>query len=216
MTLSQLDTISQENDALSSPTPPAEGPRKISAYHDVRVYKSDMQALCDSLAFNTTDSILTLFEDPILWQDTSQLLADTIDVYLKNDALNKVHLKKKALVVTSPDLIFFNQVKGKNIFAFFDSTQLRRTDVKGNAEVIYYAQDKAGAYIGVNKTACSAISMDFRNGGIEFIRFITAPSGRLDPLNGMTSETQPTLDGFRWERDARPGKFADLFGPPLR
>ncbi|PHI21500.1 hypothetical protein CEQ90_01395 [Lewinellaceae bacterium SD302] len=190
--------------------------RKISAYRDVRVYKSDMQALCDSLSFNTTDSILTLYEDPILWQDTSQLLADTVDIYLKNDALDKVHLKRRALVVTSPDLIFFNQVKGKNIFAYFDSTELRRTDVKGNAEVIYYAQDAEGAYIGVNKTACSAMSLDFLSGGIRFIRFITAPSGRLDPLNGINGNNQPTLDGFRWESDARPASLDDLFGPSKR
>lgn len=190
--------------------------RRISAYHDVRVYKSDLQALCDSLSFNTTDSILTLYEDPILWQDTSQLLADTIDIYLKNDALDKVHLKKRALVITSPDLIFFNQVKGKNIYAYFDSTELRRTDVTGNAEVIYYAQDKKGAYIGVNKTACSSMSLDFENGSIRFIRFLTAPSGRLDPLGAINTQSQPKLDGFRWEAAIRPDGLPYLFGPPPR
>lgn len=203
----------------NSDVPPVESQQKatnlrtISAYRDVRIFKSDMQALCDSLSFNTTDSILTLYEDPIMWQDTSQLLADTIDVYLRNDALDKVHLKRKALVVTSPDLVFFNQVKGKDIFAYFDSTQLRRTDVRGNAEVIYYAQDEEGGYIGVNKTACSVISMDFRNGGIDFIRFLVGPSGRLDPMGGLNPARQPRLDGFRWAVDTRPQGLADLFGP---
>lgn len=207
----EIDTATTITDSLLIEQPEKSKIRQISAYNDVRVYKSDMQALCDSMAFNTTDSILTLFDDPILWQDTSQLVADTIDIYLRNNALDKVHLKKKALVITSPDLIFFNQVKGKNIYAYFDSTQLRRTEVKGNAEVVYFAQDEAGAYIGVNKTACSAIVMYFKNGSIEFIRFLKSPSGQLDPMTGMTGTSQPKLDGFKWITKKRPKRPKDLF-----
>lgn len=198
---------------LPTPEMAPDTQRLIMAYNDVRVYKSDMQAICDSLAFNTTDSILTLFRSPVLWQDTSQLLSDTIDVYLRDDALDKVHLKKRALVVTSPDLIFFNQVKGKDIYAYFDSSALSRTDVTGNAEAVYYAQDEEGAYIGVNKTACSEMSLDFENGGVRFIRFLTMPSGRLDPMGTVRPQAQPELEGFRWELESRPQSLDDLFDP---
>lgn len=204
---------------ITSPLPAEETPaqkptdttRIIQAYRDVRIYKSDMQALCDSLAFNTTDSILTLFRDPMLWQDTSELTADTINVFIKNDALDKVHLMRKALVVTSPDSLFFNQVKGKDIYAYFDSSSLSRTDVVGNAEAIYYAQDEAGAYIGVNKTACSEMSLEFKNGGVHFIRFLDMPSGRLDPMKALNPSSQPTLEGRRADAKLRPRSLADLF-----
>ncbi|MGB3799621.1 MAG: OstA-like protein [Lewinella sp.] len=184
--------------------------RTLAAYHDVRILKSDMQALADSLQFNTVDSVLTLYSDPILWQDTSQLTADTIDLYLKNNAPDRVHLRRNALVVTSPDLIFFNQVKGKDIIAFFDSSQLRRTEVKGNAEAIYYAQDDIGGYIGVNKTACSAMVLYFQDGGVNRIKFLSAPTGRLDPMDAVDHEGM-RLDGFRWEADRKPLTLSDLF-----
>ncbi|WP_116105010.1 OstA-like protein [Lewinella sp. IMCC34191] len=184
--------------------------RTLSAYHDVRILKSDMQALADSLQFNTVDSVLTLYSDPILWQDTSQLTADTIDLYLKNNAPDRVQLRRNALVITSPDLIFFNQVKGKDIIAYFDSSQLRQTDVKGNAEAIYYAQDEEGGYIGVNKTACSAMILYFDAGAVNRIKFLSAPSGRLDPMDAVDHDAF-RLDGFRWEADRKPKSLEDLF-----
>jgi lipopolysaccharide export system protein LptA len=184
--------------------------RFLSAYRDVRIYKSDMSAVSDSLGFNTVDSVLTLYYDPILWQDTSQLTADTIDLYLRNNAPDRVHLKRNAMVITSPDLIFYNQVSGKDIVAHFDSSQLSRTEVDGNAEAVYFAQDEAGAYIGVNKTACSRMVLYFGGGAVERIRFLGAPAGKLDPMQ-LAESPDYRLEGFRWEADRRPTSLDDLF-----
>ncbi len=189
--------------------------RYLAAYKDVRILKSDIQAVADSLGFNTVDSILTLYQNPVLWQDTSQLTADTIDLYLKNEAPDKVVLRRNAMVITSPDLIFFNQVRGKEIQAYFnDSSSLERTEVNGNAEAIYYAQDDSGAYIGVDKTACSRMVLFFEGGGVYQIKFLAQPSGRLDPMGDINHETF-RLEGFRWLRDFRPVELGDLFGPKL-
>jgi lipopolysaccharide export system protein LptA len=184
--------------------------RYLAAHHDVRILKSDMQAVCDSLGFNTIDSVLTLYQDPILWQDTSQLTGDTVRIHFKGEALDKVQLMRNALVITTPDLIFFNQVKGKEIEAFFDSTALERTEVNGNAEAIYYILDDAGAYVGVNKTACSAMVLHFRNGGVRKIRFLSAPAGKMEPMLAVDHEAIK-LEGFRWETDRKPLTLADLF-----
>ncbi|MEM7573340.1 MAG: OstA-like protein [Bacteroidota bacterium] len=223
--LFELDSLSEDSLSLDTmitdslqfaPVEPVQPDsiQVVMAYNDVRMYKSDMQAVADSLFFNTTDSILTLFEDPILWQDTSQLLADTIDIYLRDQTLDKVHLKRNALVITSTDLLFFNQIKGRDIFAYFDSTELVRTDVDGNAEAIYYALDEEQAYIGVNQTACSRMILYFRDAAIRRIRFLTAPSGDFGPIVGGPA-TQPKLENFRWEevQPLRPKSYADLFVP---
>ncbi len=184
--------------------------RYLSAFNDVRILKSDMQAVCDSLGFNTIDSVLTLYQDPILWQDTSQLTGDTVKIYFRGESLDKVRLLRNALVITSPDLLFFNQVKGKTVEAFFDSTSLSRTEVVGNAEAIYYIQDDAGAYVGVNKTACSSMVLNFKRGSVRKIRFLSAPSGKMDPMKAVDHEAFK-LDGFRWEDQRKPLSVADLF-----
>lgn len=209
----RVDSLQSDSLALDSLvlSPAPDTQRIIKAYRDVRIFKSDMQAIADSMSFNTKDSIISLFYDPILWQDSSQLVADTIDAYLRNDALEKVHLQRKALVLTSPDLIYFNQVKGKDIVAYFDSSALRRTVVSGNAEAIYYLQDDEQAYIGVNKTTCSEMTIDFEQGSVRFLRFITQPDGQLDPMATVTPSTQPKLEGFKWEQQRRPQSLDDLF-----
>jgi hypothetical protein len=184
--------------------------RYLAAHHDVRILKSDMQAVCDSLGFNTIDSVLTLYQNPILWQDTSQLTGDTVRIHFKGEALDKVQLLRNALVITTPDLVFFNQVKGKQIEAFFDSTSLSRTEVKGNAEAIYYILDEVGAYVGVNKTACSSMVLHFKNGGVRKIRFLSAPSGKMQPMQAVDHESFK-LEGFRWEVERKPLNVEDLF-----
>lgn len=209
---SSTQTLEQTSDSLAiTASPEPDTQRIIKAYRDVRIFKSDMQAVADSMSFNTNDSIISLFYEPILWQDSSQLLADTIDAYLHNDALEKVHLKRKALVLTTPDLIYFNQVKGKDIVAYFDSSALKRTAVSGNAEAIYYIQDDEQAYIGVNKTTCSEMTIDFEQGSVRFLRFITQPDGKLDPMATVSPSTQPKLEGFKWELKRRPQSLEDLF-----
>lgn len=196
----QADTVNAKGDTI----------RYLAAYNDVRILKSDLQAVCDSLGFNTVDSVLTLYQDPVLWQDTSQLTGDTISINFKGEQLDYVELNRNAMVLTSPDLIFFNQVKGKNIVAKFDSSSLTQTVVTGNAEAIYYIQDEELRYVGVNKTACSSMVLDFERGSVRKIRFLDAPSGKMDPMGAVNHETIK-LDGFRWEEARRPLTLGDLF-----
>ena len=187
--------------------------RYLSAYRDVRILKSDLQAVCDSLGFNTIDSVLTLYQDPVLWQDTSQLTGDTVQIFFKDEAPDKVRLIRNALVITTSDFIFFNQVKGKIIEAFFDSTALSRTEVNGNAEAIYYILDEAGAYVGVNKTACSAMVLHFKNQAVRKIRFLSQPSGKMQPMGDIPNHDAFRLEGFRWEEERKPKTLMDLFEP---
>ena len=184
--------------------------RYLSAHRDVRILKADLQAVCDSLGFNTVDSVLTLYDDPILWQDSSQLTGDTINVLFEAGSLDRVQLQRNALVLTTPDLVFFNQVKGKLVEAFFDSTSLRRTEVTGNAEAVYYIQEESGAYVGVNKTACSAMVLDFLSGSVQKIKFLDAPGGKMEPMDAVDHEALK-LEGFRWAEERRPLTVADLF-----
>ncbi len=189
--------------------------RLLLAYRDVRILGTELQALSDSLSYSTVDSNFVLYYDPIIWSDTSQFTADTIRMRLRNEQLDRIFLDRNAFILNSPDEIYFNQIKGKNIVARFDSNELRRMDVFGNAEAIYYALDDAGAYIGVNKTACSAMRFFFGSNEIEGILFLDAPSGQLDPMK-MVDHDALRLDGPPWQPKIRPQNLEMLFGDPLR
>ncbi len=187
--------------------------RLLLAYHDVRIFKNDMQALCDSLTYNSRDSVFRFYEDPIVWSDTSQFTADTIRMQLKDDKIDRVFLTNKGLIINSSDEIFFNQIKGKDITAFFENDNIDRMEVIGNAEAIYYALDDYGAYIGVNETACSEMMIYWGDNQVETIRFMNQPSGTVHPM-GKVNHQELRLDGFRWVKDRRPRSVRDLFDRP--
>ena len=56
--------------------------RLMKAYHKVRMYRTDVQGVCDSLVYNSKDSCMTMYTDPILWNDGQQLLGEEIKIYM--------------------------------------------------------------------------------------------------------------------------------------
>jgi lipopolysaccharide export system protein LptA len=185
--------------------------RILLAYRDVRVYKNDLQALCDSLAYSSADSIFHFYGNPIMWSDTSQFTADTLDMQLADNQVDKIFMKDNALILNSPDELFFNQIKGKDISVEFKEGEMDKMYVEGNAETVYYARDDLDAYIGVNKTLCSEMVLYFGNNQVERIKFITSPQSTLTPMQRAKHETLK-LKGFNWETEARPKSLNDLFG----
>jgi lipopolysaccharide export system protein LptA len=183
--------------------------RIILAFHDVRIFKSDLQALCDSLSYSSVDSMFRLFQQPIIWSDTSQFTADTVNIQLANDKIDRIFLRQNSFIINSPDEFFFNQIKGKHSIAMFDSSELRRVRVEGSAESVYYALDDDKAYIGVNKTVCSEMLIGFGNNEVEGIKFYTQPKSTLFPMAKADHEGLK-MPGFSWQIERRPTGVEDL------
>lgn len=203
--------LSQRADTIAN-----DSSRLLQAYYDVRIFKSDMQALCDSLAYSTVDSLFRMFRSPVIWTDTTQFTADTIHMQLADDQLDKILLYNHSFILNSADELYFNQIKGRDIIAQFDSSELRRMDIQGNAQSVYYPRDDDDAYVGVNKTICSDMIVFFGNNQVDEIIFVTQLEGKLDPMNKADHEALK-LEGFNWQTSPpRPRSRDDLFGPPLR
>lgn len=211
------DTLLVKNDSLTvdsslaqkPPKPNEDSIRMILAFHDVRIFKSDLQAVCDSLAYSSADSLFRLFTNPLIWSDTSQFSADTVNIQLANDKIDRIFMRENSFIINSPDEVFFNQIKGKYATAFFDSSELRRVRVDGNAESVYYALDDDQAYIGVNKTICSEMLIFFGDNKVEGIKFYTAPKANLMPMKS-TDHQALKMPGFDWQIEKRPRSVADI------
>lgn len=200
----------EQPDSISS-----DSSRMFLAFADVRIFKSDLQAVCDSLVYSSTDSLFHFYKDPVIWSDTSQFTADTIYMQLANEALDRIYLREQAFIINSPDEIFFNQVKGKNVTAQFREGELRVVDVQGNAESVYYALDEVGAYIGVNKTICSEMRLFFGNNEVKKIAFFTEPTATMYPMQ-QANDDELELSGFRWQVENRPKGILDIVRPGRR
>ncbi len=183
--------------------------RMFYAFEDVRVLKTDFQAVCDSLVYNGQDSIFKFYHDPVVWSDTSQFMADTILMYTTNNNLDSIQLQKNSFILNSPDEIYFNQIKGRDINAFFIQSEIFEMNVLGNAESVYYLIDEAKAYIAVNKTICSDMKLDFGDNQVEKIKCFPQPKANLMPMKSI-DHNEIKLEGFNWIENRRPRLISDL------
>jgi lipopolysaccharide assembly outer membrane protein LptD (OstA) len=186
--------------------------RITQAYYNVKIFRKDFQAVCDSLAHLEQDSLFRMMYDPVIWMDTTQLVGDTIDAFLKDGTISSAFIRRNAMVLTSPDSIYFNQMKGREITARFKDGVLNRVHVNGNAEALYFPLDESNAYIGINKSESSEIRIDLRENTVTDIRFYGRPSSSLTPMHKATSG-QFRLEGFRWQAERRPRSVEDLKKP---
>lgn len=178
--------------------------RMLLAYHTVKIFKSDLQAVCDSMAFAFKDSIMRCYKDPVIWAQGSQLSADFITLQLKNKKLDKINMYNAAFIISPDDSInYFNQVKGKNMYGTFLEGKLERLLVEGNGQSIYFAKEENGKYIGVNSAECSNILVKFKENKTDRITFITKPDATFSPLNQI-DVSELKLKNFNYQETLRP------------
>ena len=184
--------------------------RMVLAFGQVRMFKSNFQAVCDSMAFNQRDSVFTLFGKPIIWSDTSQFTADTILLYTSGDKIDRIVLRGNAFILILENETYFNQIKGREIWAYFSESKLQRLDASGNAEVVYYARDENDAYIGVNRTSCSEMILRVADNQIQRITFLAQPTAKMLPM-GQTDHEALKLKGFQYIQQGRPLRREDIY-----
>lgn len=188
----------------------ADTARTMQAIGQVRMYKSNFQAICDSMAYNSLDSTFALFGSPVIWSDTSQFTADTIILYLREGKIQQIKLLNNGFILIAGQGGFFDQIKGRNIVAHFTDSKLQRMDASGNAEVIYYAKDSDGAFIGVNQTSCSEMIIRMADNQIQRITFLAQPTAKLLPM-GQTDHEALRLKGFKLIQEGRPLRREDIY-----
>jgi len=185
------------------------------AYHNGRIYSKDYQAVSDSILFNTVDSITHLMQLPILWQDSMQVTGDTIRIYPKGESIDYIHIKGNAIIIQQEDTIYFDQISGKDIFAFVFDGDIEHVEVIGNAESIMFPKEDDGTFIGLNRMQSSYIHAFFRDGDIWKVKVFPSPQANMFPMDQI-NDGMLKLANFTWQIEARPKDKEDIFNRPKR
>jgi lipopolysaccharide export system protein LptA len=189
--------------------------RIIKAYHNVRVYKSNLQAKSDSLFYTSADSTLRWYNNPIMWGEGSQQTGDTIYLQIKNNKLNAVEVLQTAFSVNvEKDSTRFNQIKGKRMTGFFKDGKVNSMYVDGNAESIYYTKDEKGAYKEMNQTVSSRLKIVFKDGAIADLVTIRDAESAITPIAKLKESV--LLTGFIWKPELRPTSKRDVINPSVK
>ena len=116
--------------------------RKVHAFDHVRAYRQDLQAVCDSLVFNSQDSCMTMYRDPIAWNYNRQLLGEVMKVYMNDSTVRKAEIIGQALSVEKvDDKNHYNQVSSTRMNAYFNDGAMRRADAIGSVKTVFYNTD---------------------------------------------------------------------------
>ena len=185
--------------------------REMRVYHKVRAYRTDVQAVCDSLVYNSKDSCMTMYTDPILWHGSQQLLGEEIKVYMNDSTIDWAHIINQALAVEQKDSVHYNQVTGKEMKGFFVGGDMRQVDVNGNVLVVFYPiDDKDSTMIGLNYSEGSFLRMLLKERRMEQGAFIGKANGTLYPMDQIPADKYK-LPSFVWFDYIRPRNKEDIF-----
>lgn len=189
---------------------------RIRAHHNVRIYRSDMQAVCDSLAYDGRDSVMTLYTEPVCWNEQQQVSADTVHIYLVNEKVDHLVGIGSAIAIQQAkyDPGLFNQMSGKIITAYVIDGEMRRIEVSGNAETVFYPEDNK-EYVGLNTTQSPEVTIYLADQTIERVLLTTQPQGMLYPLDQIPPGKEH-LTQFFWATQERPMEPDDVFLNPAR
>ncbi len=185
----KLDTLTQK--------------RTLTAYGSAKIFKQDVQGMGDSLSYSLTDSIIRLFKNPVLWNDSNQTTGDTIFIYQKGKSIDKMDVLQNAMIIMTEGPNKFNQIKGKALYGHFENNKIYKVKVRGNGQSVYYVRDDSAKYSGVNYVECTNMVINIDSNKVKKVSFLATPKGSFYPLEKFPKEKQK-LRGFIWLADKRP------------
>lgn len=206
------DSLFMNSDTLKSEhRTPGDSIRVFYAYHKVRMFMKEMQAVADSMYYSFADSTFRMYYSPVVWNDQTQISGDTIFLKTKDKKADLLSIYKSGFIISPSGAKYYDQVKGTDIFGYFNDNQLMRMNVIGNAESIYFGKDDdKNKYIGNNKALSTNITIYFKDKKINRISFINKPEAVFTPMKMLTVD-KLTLTDFKWQIDRKPKSREELF-----
>lgn len=177
--------------------------QRIKAFYNVRFFRNDIQGKCDSLHYAVSDSTVYMRVHPVIWTEKTQMSGDSINIAVKEQAIDSVLMYPNAFIIQQDTIRGFNQVKGRQVTAYFKGSELNNIYNEGNAETIYWLREEDGSLIGVNFSQSSEMDIKVSENQISNIKYYRSIKETLYPEDQLEGN-QEYLKGFLWQDDIRP------------
>ena len=208
-TLAARDTVAVRDSLIT--------PRDTTRYGfataagNVKIFRRDIQVRCDSMVYCDLDSIARFYHDPVVWNEGNrQYTADSLFVLIGGGGARKASLQGNAFVITQDDEVCFDQIKGAEIMAYFDSltNTLKRFDALGGASALFYLEEN-DALATVNKVESKVLSANLINSVIDRVYYFESPKNNAYPVVQLPKD-ESRMKGFNWRPEERPAGPEDI------
>lgn len=183
--------------------------RDMRAYHRVRVYRKDIQAVCDSLVYHGKDSCGIMYKDPIVWQEGQQLLGEEIRAWHNDSTIDSAYVMRQALSVERLDDKNYNQIASNEIRTYFKDGEIHLMVADRNVYVNFFPFDDDSLMIGMNHVESSEMKMWMKNRKVSRI-WMPQATGTMYPVMQVPADVL-YLENFAWFDYVRPAYPEDVF-----
>lgn len=190
--------------------------RLVKGFRNVRIYRTDFQAVCDSLTSLSSDSTMHLYVDPVLWNEANQITSEVMDIYTANRRLHRAEFVGEPMMASQFDTTYYDQIAGKEMRAFFIENEIRRVDVNGNVQTIFFQKDgepQEVVFMAVIESGDASFFIEDKQ--LAQIVYRVNPVWPIYPIDDIPENQSLYLQNFKWEGSRRPSR-TDVFDRRVR
>lgn len=184
--------------------------RTMHAYNHVRMYRRDMQGVCDSLVYLTNDSMMIMYKDPIVWTGSQQLLGEEIQAFMNDSTIDSIYVLRQTLSCERLDSLHYNQVAGQEMHSYMENGELKMTHVIGNVIVNYFPLDDDSLMVAMNHIESTEMKMFMGDNRRMRKIWMPAATGTFYPIPMIPGNVR-FLENFQWFDYVRPQNPQDIF-----
>lgn len=185
--------------------------RVLRAFNQVRFYRSDVQGICDSLQLSEADTIINMYRHAVVWNLERQIFGDEINVHLNDSSADWATLPAGGFMAEHLGEIYYDQLSGKKMKAYFEEKELRRLDVDGNVQVIMFPEEKDSTYNKMVSAESSYMRLNLKSKQeVDRITMWPEVSGKVTPLY-LAKKADMYLPQFKWYDALRPKSPDDIY-----
>ena len=163
----------------------------FASVNDLTTYYRDQEKII-------TDKIREETPQPILWYENSQLLGDSITIYLEDGQIKSLTVDYNTFMLSQNKLFAqrFDQTSADSVQLYFLNNKLQRAEFDGKVQSIYFMYDEDISNGLVKSTAHSAVIV-FEENEIDQVRLYGSPTSEYYPENKVEGlERTYTLPKF--------------------
>lgn len=197
----QLDTLVISSKLMESYD---DSTKRVVATDSVLIARKDFASINDiTILYRNSDYLYTYKPEnatsqPVMWNENTQLIGDSINVYLQNNRLKRLLINSNASIISSNEKYDFkyDQISGRNIEMMFGENGLEKTEVTGSVLGIYYLFEDDEPN-GLLKSSSERTVIFFEDNAVTEVKFYGNPVSEYHPENLIEGkEKEFTIPSF--------------------
>lgn len=205
------DTLFVHGDTLYARSDSLDHLRELDAFFGVKFFHKDFQGKCDSLHYDSEGDEVHFYRDPVLWADQMQLKGERMWMTLKDSSVHRVDVREHATAISEVDSVgYYNQIAGREMWAYFQESKLKYVEVQGNAQSVYFPEEtkETDSTVtierkGMTRIYSASLKVYLDSGEVVGVTYLDKPDAVAYPLSKINKEEQ-YVSHFSWLPILRP------------